>query len=671
VEARRLPAGRVWALGALGVCLLLLEANELLSVLPGHELAIGRVSHLVLCVGSAALCAHSAMRHRGVDRTAWLLVAAGIAAWTAGDLYWSVVSHDGAAIPVPSPADVGYLAFPLLTFAGLGRVLRSRVRGAPRYLWVEAATASLAVAAVAAALVVPGIVDRIGGDWASVATNAAYPLTDLVLLGLVAGAIAIRGGRVDATWSLAGLGVVAFWGADSHYLIATAGGGGGAPSVLAGGWDVAFVALAAAATMPAAQAAVAVESRGRRVAALPLAFGALALGVLVYSGLASTTPVAIVLAAGALACVGVRLWIAFREHGTMLELTREEALTDALTGLRNRRALSQDLARATAEARTGDPFVLVLFDLDGFKHYNDSFGHPAGDDLLVRLGTRLQHSVSDRGAAYRMGGDEFCALLRPGSARAGFVAAAAAAALHERGDGFEIGASHGFVRLPEETRDPAEALRLADQRMYAQKHGGRPSAAGQARDVLLRALAERNPDLGEHLSTVAELAVAVARRLGLTDVEVEQIRHAADLHDVGKVAIPDAILDKPGPLDDEEWTVMRRHTIIGERIVAAAPALRDVARLVRASHERYDGAGYPDGRAGEDIPLGARIVAVCDAFDAMVADRPYRRALSRDAALAELERCTGTQFDPAVVAAFAAAVADLARPRAVSSAAAA
>jgi two-component system cell cycle response regulator len=259
-----------------------------------------------------------------------------------------------------------------------------------------------------------------------------------------------------------------------------------------------------------------------------------------------------------------------------------------------------------------------------------------------------------------MGGDEFCALLNPGLARPALVAADAAAALRERGEGFDIGSSHGFVLLPVETADPAEALRLADQRMYAEKHGGRASAGSQSRDVLLRALAERNPELGEHLSTVAELAVAVARRLGLSDAEVEEVRHAADLHDVGKVAIPDAILNKPAPLDDEEWAFMRRHTIIGERIVAAAPALRDVAVLVRASHERHDGCGYPDGLAGADVPLGARIVAVCDSFDAMVADRPYRRAVPQDVALRELERCAGTQFDPVVVAAFREAIDELA-----------
>ncbi|WP_272472690.1 HD domain-containing phosphohydrolase [Baekduia alba] len=635
------------------------ELNELTGVFPLTGILFGRPSHLVVDFGAGLLCALAAWRQSGPDRVAWLLVAVGIICWAAGDVYWTAVLSDKDDIPVPSAADFGYLAFPLLAFAGLARVLGARMQGAPKRLWVDGVTASLATAAVAAALVVPGIVDLIGGDWKSVATNAAYPLSDLILLGLVVGAMAVRGWRLDWTWVLAGVGIVSFWAADSHYLIAVAQGGGGFPDPWDAGWDFAFLALACAAAVPA-RAAVAVAGRaGRRGTILPLVFGAMALGVLVYAGLGTVTPVAVVLAGLALFAVGVRLFIAFRENASMLAATRREALTDALTGLGNRRALTQDLERMLARATEDDPVVLVLFDLDGFKHYNDCYGHPAGDDLLVRLGGNLARRVAGHGEAYRMGGDEFCALLRPRLARARLVAAHAATALRERGEGFDIGSSHGFVIAPVEVDDPAEALRLADQRMYAQKHGGRPSAGSQSRDVLLRALAERNPDLGEHLSTVADLAVAVAVKLGLSASEVEQVRHAADLHDVGKVAIPDAILDKPGPLDDEEWVFMRRHTVIGERIVAAAPALREVATLVRASHERHDGGGYPDGLAGQAIPLGARIVAVCDSFDAMVADRPYRAAVPRAVALAELERCAGAQFDPVVVAAFRAALAEL------------
>jgi two-component system cell cycle response regulator len=192
------------------------------------------------------------------------------------------------------------------------------------------------------------------------------------------------------------------------------------------------------------------------------------------------------------------------------------------------------------------------------------------------------------------------------------------------------------------------------------------SAGRQSKDVLLRALAERDPGLGSHAETVA-MAAATAEALGLPQDEVENVRHASELHDVGKVAIPDAILGKPGPLTDEEWSFVRRHTVIGERIILAAPALARVAVLVRASHERWDGAGYPDGVSGEAIPLGARIVAVADAFAAMIAGRPYRAARTPEEALGELQLAAGTQFDPVVVDAWCAAYTRRALPAAVSS----
>ncbi len=230
----------------------------------------------------------------------------------------------------------------------------------------------------------------------------------------------------------------------------------------------------------------------------------------------------------------------------------------------------------------------------------------------------------------------------------------AAAALSEQGDGFSITCSHGAIVLPVETDEPVEALRIADQRMYANKHAGRTSAGRQSKDVLLRALAERDPGLGTHAETVA-LAAATAEALGLGPDEIEHVRHASELHDVGKVAIPDAILGKPGPLTEEEWAFVRRHPIIGERIILAAPALARVAALVRSSHERWDGAGYPDALPGGAIPLGARIVAVADAYAAMTAGRPYRTARAPEQALDELRRGAGTQFDPAVVEAWCAA----------------
>ena len=328
--------------------------------------------------------------------------------------------------------------------------------------------------------------------------------------------------------------------------------------------------------------------------------------------------------------------------------------TDHLTGLGNRRKLMADLQEITA---AGTPAVLVILDLDGFKAYNDTFGHQAGDLLLARIGARLHEAVAGQGSAYRLGGDEFCSIWQLDEAGRARAEAVSAAAMSERGEGFSITGASGAVCIPEEASTAEAALQTADLRMYADKQASRSSSSTQSMDVLLQALAELRPELGPHIQAVAVLAEEVARQLGLAPHLVEQVHQAARLHDVGKIAIPDAILHKPGPLDADEWAFIQRHTTIGERIVNAAPALAQVAELVRATHERYDGGGYPDGLAGEAIPIGARIIFACDAFDAMIGDRPYRLGMKPQDALAELRRCSGSQFDPAVVAALEAALA--------------
>jgi diguanylate cyclase (GGDEF)-like protein len=340
--------------------------------------------------------------------------------------------------------------------------------------------------------------------------------------------------------------------------------------------------------------------------------------------------------------------------------TSIQAMTDPLTGLGNRRKLVADLEKALPDAGETSPILLGLFDLDGFKNYNDSFGHPAGDALLSRLGRNVQIAMREHGGeAYRMGGDEFCIIATIGIDGQGPIIADATAALSERGEGFAIGSSYGSVLLPQEANDVGISLSLADQRLYANKNSGRRSAGRQSADVLLQALHERSPELGDHLVDVARLAAEVGRRLGMSGEELDQLAQAAQLHDVGKMAIPDAILKKPGPLDREEWEFIRGHTVVGERIISAAPSLSQVSRIVRSSHERYNGSGYPDSLKGEEIPLPSRIIAVCDAYDAMIGPRPYRLGMNRGNAGSELRRCAGAQFDPVVIDFFLSVVDEL------------
>jgi diguanylate cyclase (GGDEF)-like protein len=332
-----------------------------------------------------------------------------------------------------------------------------------------------------------------------------------------------------------------------------------------------------------------------------------------------------------------------------VEESLRQALTDDLTGLGNRRRLLADLERAIAEGTDHSPAVLAMFDLDGFKAYNDTHGHPAGDALLARLGARLAATFAGSGAAYRLGGDEFCVLKHGSPAELEEAIRQALDALTE--EHAEIRSSCGFALLPREARDASSALRIVDQRMYAQKDNHRVSAKRQARDLLLAVVDQHAPELRPHSDWVADLARSVADHLAIDPEAIDDIVLAADLHDIGKVVIPSSILHKPGPLDKAEWEVMRRHTVTGESILMSAPALRGVAKIVRSTHERVDGGGYPDGLEGDQIPLGARIIAVCDAFDAMTSDRAYRRAMPREDAIAELEAASGTQFDPFVVAA--------------------
>ncbi len=335
------------------------------------------------------------------------------------------------------------------------------------------------------------------------------------------------------------------------------------------------------------------------------------------------------------------------------EEVREQAVTDDLTGLGNRRKLTADLGELlTRYPASSEPRLLMLFDLNGFKTYNDTFGHLAGDALLARLGDKLADAVAPTGTAYRLGGDEFCALLAVDDLEVEARVAAAAAALSEHGETFALTASCGAVLLPHEATTADYALQLADERMYARKLGRTSPMREQTREILVRIMHAKQPGLPDHSTGVARRAIAIGRRLGMEPEQLDELGRAAELHDIGKVGIPDAILDKPAPLDPHEWEFIHQHTIIGERILSAAPALRPIAEIVRASHERWDGRGYPDHLTGEDIPLAARIIAVCDAYDAITMSRSYRAARTDAEARLELQREAGHQFDPVVVKAF-------------------
>jgi two-component system, cell cycle response regulator len=653
-EKAVLSAGRILCAVLLGVTAV--YALETLLVTQGSvDAFFDTWVYNGLLVGASIVCLARGLLVRA-ERLAWLLLGTALALWTAGDLYYFFALSGEADVPIPSVSDPFYLAFYPVSYIALALLLRKRMRGFRGHLWLDGVIASLAVSALGAAVIFGEVLSTTGGSALVVATNLAYPLADLLLLSLVVAMFGLTGWRFDATWALVALGFAVFAIADSMYLYETAEGTYVEGGPLDVGWPAALVLIACSAWQ-AIRRLEGVRDESWQALTLPTVFAAVALTMLVYDHFVRINTVALALSTATLVAVIVRAVLTFRERVGLLATSREEALTDALTGLGNRRRFVADLEHelSTGEGST----ALVVLDLDGFKAYNDMFGHAAGDALLARVAGRLASAVEGYGAAYRLGGDEFCVLAAVTHAGPGNVIVGAVEALTEEGDGFAVNCSHGAVLMPDEATELTEALRMADDRMYLHKQRNRPTAERQSIDVLISVLKERDSLLAHHLADVADLAEAVSRRLNVAAPHLQTIRQAAELHDVGKVAIPEEILSKPAALTKDEWEFVRRHTLIGERIIAAAPALRPAADLVRSSHERWDGKGYPDALRGGEIPLGARIIAVCDAFDAMTSARPYAQPLSRQEAIRELLRCAGTQFDPDVVEAFADVQADL------------
>ncbi|MCW2989543.1 MAG: diguanylate cyclase and metal dependent phosphohydrolase [Solirubrobacterales bacterium] len=315
---------------------------------------------------------------------------------------------------------------------------------------------------------------------------------------------------------------------------------------------------------------------------------------------------------------------------------------DTLTGLGDERKLMRDMSARPASAGRG--VTLTLLDLEGFKHYNDSYGRACGDVLLRRLAQRLADAIGPDAEAYRTRGDEFAVLHEGDRAAAGALAERAAAALIELGEGFMIRAWHGSVSMPEDTEFPGDALKLADQRLQQHRHDPRSHATNE---LALREATRAPAPAPMH--EAGTLAQQVGERMGFAGDRLSDLIAAAELRDVGMMAVPDTVVLTEGGLGLDDRRLIRLHTLVGERLLSANFGMGEVAAIVRSSHEQLDGRGYPDGLAGAQIPLAARIVFACGVFSDLTTERPHRAALSPAAALAELRRGAGTQFDPEVV----------------------
>ena len=559
---------------------------------------------LIIAASVGCLIRAAASRH---DRWAWGIIGLGLAIWTVGDLYYLLRLQDLVVTPVPSLADVFYLAYFPLIYVGVVLLMRERVGGATRALWLDGITAALTVAAVACSLLLSPLRAAGEGSALAVATNLSYPLGDVVLLALLTALAAAQRFQLDrASLMLVG-GLVSAAAADALYLVQNTNGTyteGGMTDAL---WAASLLLIGAAAwrDTPVQRSAAA----WRPIATLPLVCATVAtvlLSVSTWHPLGTLGPA---LAAAAILTVLVRLAVTLRENKRLLETASGAALTDALTGLQNRRALMRDLESMAATATHHDPVALVLFDLNGFKSYNDRFGHPAGDALLQRLGLRLRALEESGARVYRLGGDEFSLLTRADVSTAASLIDRAVQALSEDAEGFSVSASFGAAFMPEDAADVSETLRLADVRLYSRK-ATFYADHDHPHEELLRVLDAREPHSAQARRIAAEIAAEIAEAVGLDPHQQREVVRATLLRDVGTLALPDDVAHPTRPITEAELRLVRQHPLIGERILSAMPALRPLAPVVRSSYENWDGTGFPDGLSGGDIPLTARIVAV-------------------------------------------------------------
>jgi diguanylate cyclase (GGDEF)-like protein/putative nucleotidyltransferase with HDIG domain len=368
------------------------------------------------------------------------------------------------------------------------------------------------------------------------------------------------------------------------------------------------------------------------------------------------------------------------ENAQLYARLEQRSRVDELTGLFNRRYFEERLKEELARhSRYGDVFSIIMMDLDNFKAYNDVYGHPAGDVLLGKIGRIIRNSVRNVDQAFRYGGDEFVVLLPQTARDAAYVVAERARRQIAEDMGkkaIAVTCSIGLASYPADGMLSGELVDVADVALYhAKRTGGnriflsskilskppddevvpgvgtRPGSLSEVYDIA-SAVEAKDPYTYGHSKRVNVYAAALAEKIGLSSDEVSALSAAALLHDIGKVGIPDKVLNKKGKLSKEDWEAIKAHPRLGANIISNIPKLAPAVNTILYHHERWDGSGYPEGLKGEEIPLEARILALADSFEAMTSARPYRPALSLEEVVAELKQGAGFQFDPKLVDTF-------------------
>jgi two-component system cell cycle response regulator len=673
-EARRWPQ---WALYlVVGGMVIVAYLVQTVAQLPGQQWRVVPVC-AVSCSAAVAILV-GVHRHQPPQRTPWYLLAASQLVYASADATFYTMHDRFNYQQFPGPADSLYLAhYPILT-AGLLLLVRQRTPRGDRASLIDASVIALGAGLLSWLFLI--------GPYASDSrllapiklVSVAYPVADLLVFAVAARLLVGPGSR-PASYRLLTASLLVVLAADTVYVLMQLTDTYTTGNVLNVTWLGADLLLGAAALHPSMRVlaepseVTRTHTSWRRLALLAAASLIAPATLLIPTTLSNTVNLPVI--AGASAALFL---LVVARLGELVDEQRRAAVTDGLTGLFNRRFFEATLTlEAEHAARSGRDLGLLVLDIDHFKRINDAYGHQAGDRVLRELAGRLAASIRGGDVIARYGGEEFVVLLRD----TGLVALPETAERLRRAvgdvpvvlaDGVWLATtvSVGGAAWPVHARSADELVRIADQALYAAKRLGRNRvqigrppggvALVQAHDDnAVLAYLERLADeidarlaTEEHSAAISRWAGAIADHLVLGPDIRRRAELAGRLHDIGKIIVPDEILLKPGPLTGREWAVLRRHPVQGARLVGLADGLHQVATIVRQHHERFDGRGYPDGRSGEEIRVEARVVAVCDAWAAMRSNRPYDAARPAGSAREQLLAASGSQFDPAVVAAF-------------------
>ncbi|WP_407311220.1 PAS domain S-box protein [Desulfosporosinus sp. SB140] len=346
------------------------------------------------------------------------------------------------------------------------------------------------------------------------------------------------------------------------------------------------------------------------------------------------------------------LWRDISERKEMEQRLEYLSYHDFLTGLYNRRFFEEELKRL--DVKRNYPLTVVVADVNGLKLINDSFGHSMGDKLLKTVADVIKSACRADDIIARLGGDEFVLLLPKTKINKTdqILKRIKTLAAQEKVGSIDISVSFGYETKNHESENIQEILKKAEDYMYKKKLFESPSMRGKTINAIISTLHEKNKREEQHSHRVSVLSKRIGEALGLPEGQIEELKTVGLLHDIGKIAIEETILNKPGKLTEEEWEEIKRHPEIGYRILSTVNDMSEMADYVLAHHERWDGRGYPKGLKGITIPLQSRIIAIADTYDAMTSERSYRQALPEKIALEELKNNAGIQFDPDLVEVF-------------------